>query len=116
MNKIVKTALTCRICGFVTETTGNVDVSDMKCMACSTAGEYMIRNFTEREYQIQKAERKMQSLKKAIQHINLERALWEKRLRFYLSDKYDNMLRLEADGDEMSDRELTCFLENIDGI
>ena len=33
----------------------------------------MIRNFTEREYQIQKAERKMQSLNKAIHHINRER-------------------------------------------
>ena len=116
MIKNVRTALTCRICGFVTETTEPVDMACIICPICSTAGEYMIRNFTEREYQIQKAERKMQSLDKAIQHINRERALWEKRLPFYLSDKYDNMLRLEADGDETSDRELASFLENIDGI
>lgn len=76
----------------------------------------MIRNFTEREYQIQKAERKMQSLNKAIHHINRERDLWEKRLSFYLSDGYDNLLTLEEAGKEESDRELASFLENIDGI
>jgi len=85
-------------------------------MACSTAGEYMIKKLTEREYQIQTAERKMRSLTKAIQHINRDRALWEKRLQFYLSDKYDRMIMLEADGDEVSDRELASLLENIDGI
>ena len=73
MEKIIKTALTCKICGFVTETTDMTDVATLACTTCSTAGEYMIRNFTEREYQIQKAERKMQSLNKAIHHINRER-------------------------------------------
>lgn len=116
MERIVKTTLTCRICGIITETNKNVDLACAPCPICSTAGEYMIRNITEREYQIQKAERKVQSLNKAIQHINRERDLWEKRLHFYLSDKYDNMMMLEADGDDASDRELASFLENIDGI
>lgn len=75
---------------------------------------YMIRKYTEREYRIQTAEKKMQSLNKAIQHINRERDLWEKRLSFYLSDGYENMQALEEAAEEESDRELASFLENID--
>ena len=114
MEKIVKTTLTCRICGFIMETNKTVDLACVPCPICSTEGEYMIRKYTEREYKIQTAERKMQNLNKAIQHINRERDLWEKRLQFYTSDKYDNMMMLDEAAKEESDRELASFLEDID--
>jgi hypothetical protein len=116
MKKIVKTALTCKICGFVTEKIGSVDVATLACTTCSTAGEFMVRNFTERESKIQEAERNIQNLNKAFHYIIRERNFWKKRLKFYRSEKYDAMLILEADGDEASDRELASFLEKIEGI
>lgn len=116
MEKIVKSALTCKICGFVTETKDTTDVATLACTTCSTAGEFMVRNFTERECKIQDAERNIQSLNNAFHYIIRERNFWKKRLKFYRSQKYDTMLVLEADGDEASDRELASFLDKIEGI
>ena len=116
MERIVKTTVTCRICGIITETNKTVDLACVPCPICSTEGEYMIRKYTEQEYKIQTAEKKMQSLNKALQHINRERDLWEKRLSFYLSDGYENMQVLEEAAEEESDRELANLLENIDGM
>jgi hypothetical protein len=116
MNKIGRTALTCKICGFVTEKADADDVATITCMACSTTGEYVIRSIPERKSKIQHAERKLRCLNKAMNYINRERNLWEKRLKFYQSHEYDNLLMLEADAEEASDRELASILEKIDAL
>ena len=116
MNKIPRTALTCKICGFVTEKADADAVTTITCMACSTTGEYVIRNIPERKSKIQHAERKLRYLNKALHYINRERNIWEKRLMFYQSDKYDNMLMLEEGAEEASDRELASILEKIDAL
>lgn len=116
MKKIVKTALTCKVCGYTVEVDGTPDISNMDCATCSTIGEYSIRTFTEREYGIEEANRKIESLKKVNGYINNELLFWEKKLSFLLSNKYDRMILQEREGAEYSELKLACFFEEIDSL
>lgn len=116
MKDIAKTVFTCEVCGLSAEVAGAADRPTRECFVCSNAEHFKVEYVTEKDSKIQDAERQLEKIDVAISHINGKRNLLEKRLEFYRSDMYHQMIWLNEAAAEEADRNLDILMTMVDSI